>query len=239
MRRIRRWAAVLLLAALGLSLAPGLAEEEGVHSVFRSAGQTVTLGSYEQDGNAGNGPEPVEWIILDMKEGRCLLLSRYALDVMPYHTESAAVTWEHCSLRSWLNGDFLSGAFSEEERAAILLTDVDNGAEQGFDGYGTSGGATTPDKVFLLSWAEADLYFPGNLGKLCAPTTYALSRGAWTSRSYLAEGKPACSWWLRSPGFEQTEAIRVGNIAYRRDDVSAVRNCVRPALWLSLDAGVI
>ena len=37
----------------------------------------------------------------------------------------------------------------------------------------------------------------------------------------------------------QREAIRVGNIAFRRDDVSSVRNCVRPALWLSLSADVI
>ena len=240
MRRIRLLAAVLLLAVPVLALSAARAEEGGGQAVFRSAGQVVTLGRYEQDGNPGNGPEPVEWIILEMSEGRCLLVSRYALDVKPYHTESADITWEQSFLRGWLNDGFLNEAFNDEERRAILLTDVDNSAAQDFGGYSTKGGNTTADKVFLLSWAEADLYFPGVMGKICAPTAYALSKSPWTSRSYTAaDGKPACSWWLRSPGFEQSEAIRVGNIAYRRDDVSVTYNCVRPALWVSLDADVL
>lgn len=239
MRKTGKRIAALLLAALLPVLSAAAAEEAGARTVFRSAGQIVTLGHYEQDGNTGNGPEPIEWIILDMKEGRCLLLSRYALDVMPYHTESAGVTWERCSLRSWLNGEFLDSAFTGDERSAILLTDVDNGADQGFSAYSTSGGNPTEDKVFLLSWEEADLYMPGNTAKLCPATTWAVLRGAWTSRSYTADGSPACAWWLRSPGFEQHEAIRAGNIAYRTDDVSAAYNCVRPALWLNLGADVI
>jgi len=238
MRRIIRQAALLLLALMMTAFSAGAAEEFS-RPVFRSAGQIVTLGRYEQDGNAGNGPEPIEWIILDLEEGQCLLLSRYALDVMPYHTESVPVTWEQCSLRAWLNGEFLSAAFSDEERAAVLMKDLDNSAAQGFPGYGTSGGNTTADRVFLLSWSQADLYFPGVLDKLCSASVYALSKNPWTSRSYTADGRPACSWWLRSPGLEQTDAMRVGNIAFRRDGVSSAVNCVRPALWLSLDADII
>lgn len=236
MRRMRIWAAVLLLAVLAAACSAGCAEAP----VFRQAGSIVTFGRYEQDHNAGNGPEPVEWIILEMQEGRALLLSRYALDAMPYNTESADVTWETCSLRTWLNGEFLDGAFTDEERAAILLSDLDNSFAAGFPGYATRGGVTTADFVFLLSWAEADRYFPGNLAKLCAPTSYAVTRGAWTSRSYTAEDeKPACSWWLRSPGLEQHDAMCAGNIAYRRDDVSAKDICVRPALWVSLNEDII
>ncbi len=238
MRKTGIRTAVLLLAVLTAALSAACAEEPK-SQVFRTAGTIVTLGRYEQDNNTGNGPEPVEWIIMEMQEGQCLLLSRYALEVMPYHSVSADITWENCSLRSWLNGEFLDSAFSEEERAAILVKDLDNSRKQGFPGYSTDGGAMTADRVFLLSWQQADLYLPGNLGKLCSPTSYALAKGAWTSRSYLADGKPACSWWLRSPGPEQHDAIRVGNIAYRRDDVSAAYNCVRPALWLNLNADVI
>ena len=233
---MRIWAAVLLLAVLAAACSAGGAEAP----VFRQAGSIVTLGRYEQDHNAGNGPEPIEWIILDMQEGRALLLSRYALDTMPYNTESADVTWESCSLRAWLNDEFLNNTFTDEERAAILLSDLDNSSAAGFPGYAAGGGRTTADFVFLLSWAEAELYFPGNLAKLCAPTSYAVTTGAWTSRSYTAEdGKPACSWWLRSPGLEQHDAMCAGNIACRRDDVSAKDICVRPALWVSLNADII
>ena len=239
MRQFKKLTAILLLLAITVSLSAAPAESGSSAPVFRNAGEIVTLGRYEQDGNAGNGPEPIEWIILEMREGRCLLISRYALDAMPYHTVSADITWEQCSLRSWLNSDFLDGAFNSEERAAIFLTDVDNGAEQCFSGYGTTGGPATADYIFLLSWEEADLYFPGTMTKLCSPTSYAVSRGCWTSSSYMLDGKPACAWWLRSPGTEQSDAIRVGNIASRRDDVSARRNCVRPALWLNLNADII
>ena len=235
MMRMRIWAVLLLLAVLAACSAGG-AEEP----VFRQAGNIVTLGRFEQDNNAADGPEPIEWIILEMQEGRALLLSRYALDAMPYNTESADVTWETCSMRAWLNGEFLNSAFTDEERAAILLSDLDNSSSAGFPGYGTSGGVTTADFVFLLSWAEADRYFPGNLGKLCSPTSCAIASGAWTSRSYTADdGKAACSWWLRSPGLEQNDAMCDGNIAYRRDDVSAKDICVRPALWISLNADII
>ena len=67
--RFRQWtAAVLLLAVLAAVFSAGYAEETKKATVFRSAGNIVTLGRYEQDNNAGNGPEPIEWIILDMSD---------------------------------------------------------------------------------------------------------------------------------------------------------------------------
>ena len=38
-------------------------------------GDTVVFGSYEQDNDKSNGTEPIEWIVLDEKGGRYLLLS--------------------------------------------------------------------------------------------------------------------------------------------------------------------
>lgn len=34
------------------------------------------------------------------------------------------ITWEQCTLRAWLNGDFCNEAFTEEEKAAILVSDL-------------------------------------------------------------------------------------------------------------------
>ena len=233
MNRIRLF--LFLLAAAILFAGAAAAEGESGPVRFRSAGDIVLLGQYEQDRNIGNGPEPIEWIILEMQEGRCLLLSRYGLDAMPYNTASVNITWEQCTLRAWLNGTFLESSFSGEEQAAILLTDVDNSREHCYSGYSTNGGVLTQDKIFLLSWKEADRYFPGVMAKMCSPTGYAVENGAWTSDSYTLNGKAAGSWWLRSPGLEQHDAIRVGNISARRDDVSQTRNCVRPALWFNLN----
>ena len=41
-------------------------------------GETLMFGSYEQDGDEENGPEPIEWIVLDKDdEGNILVISRY------------------------------------------------------------------------------------------------------------------------------------------------------------------
>ena len=87
------------------------AEEEAPYSV----GDSIYFGNYEQDGNEANGAESIEWLVLDQVDNRILVTSKYVLDCQAYHTESTAVTWEDCTLRAWLNGDFFNHAFSEEE----------------------------------------------------------------------------------------------------------------------------
>ena len=50
--------------------------------------ETVLFGSYEQDGDAANGKEPIEWLVLDRDGDKALLLSKYALDhqsFMPFY----------------------------------------------------------------------------------------------------------------------------------------------------------
>ena len=140
-------------------------------SAFRNVGGYVTFGSYEQDNNEANGQEPIEWLVLDYDAANNrALLSRYGLDVQPYNTEHTNVTWEECTLRTWLNGAFLNKAFVEQEQAGILLTNVDNSDSQGYNGWNTSGGNNSQDKLFLLSYAEANKYLEEN-GKAKAATT--------------------------------------------------------------------
>ena len=86
----------------------------------------IPFGHYEQDNNPGNGPEPIEWLVLDIQDGKALLLSKYGLEAKAYNTKFVDITWENCTLRTWLNGEFLAKAFSAEEQSAILLTEVDN-----------------------------------------------------------------------------------------------------------------
>lgn len=82
--------------------------------------ETVLFGSYEQDGDAANGKEPIEWLVLARDGDKALLLSKYALDhqsFMPfYEPVTEPFTWESCSLRQWLNSTFLNAAFSAEEQ---------------------------------------------------------------------------------------------------------------------------
>ena len=55
-------------------------------ALYKKVGSIVTFGQYEQDNNTGNGPEEIEWIVLDVQDGKSLLLSRYGLDAKPYNT---------------------------------------------------------------------------------------------------------------------------------------------------------
>lgn len=77
----------------------------------------IIFGVYEQDGDLTNGPEPIEWEVLGTDSNGTLLVSRYILDCQPYNTEYVDVTWETCSLRAWLNDDFLNTAFTPFEQS--------------------------------------------------------------------------------------------------------------------------
>ncbi len=218
---------------------------------FRTVGNIVTIGRYEQDNDLTNGPEEIEWIVLDVTEDKALLLSKYGLDAKQYHKKYAGITWEECSLRDWLNNEFINEAFSGEEQAAILLTKVDNSSEQGYSEWDTDGGNDTQDKIFLLSCAEANKYLDvtydnnNNLKARVVPTPYAIAHGAWTNYQWkTADGEDAGRWWLRSPGRHQYRAAFVyGAGSLRSTHVTSSNdhfggNTVRPALWLNLTSDI-
>lgn len=62
-----------------------------------------------------NGAEQIEWMVLAVEGDEALLLSKYALDTQPYHDVEVDITWEKCTLRTWLNETFLAAAFDAGE----------------------------------------------------------------------------------------------------------------------------
>ena len=211
--------------------------------LFRTVGSYVDFGTYPQTA-AGDDKTPIEWLVLDVEGNKSLLISRYGLDVKPYHTQWIEMTWEKCSMRSWLNSDFLTKAFSANEQKAILTTAVDNSGSQGYSEWSTSGGNDTQDRIFLLSYGEASKYFgvtfenSNNMKARVAPTAYAIKHGAYTFSSYKnADGEEAGWWWLRSPGNYMDFGADVsmdGSLNYYY--VTYDHGCVRPALWVDLES---
>ena len=144
----------------------------------------------------------------------------------------------------------MNKAFSSTEQSAILTTAVDNSSKQGYSGDNANGGNNTQDKVFLLSYAEANKYLgveywtvtgaDNNTKSRVAPTAYAIKQGAYTSIAYkAAEGTAAGWWWLRSPGFDQLRAAYVyigGSLMSNSVDIGS--GCVRPALWINLKSNI-
>lgn len=206
-----------------------------------SVGEIITFGAFEQDNNAANGAEEIEWQVLDRKDGRLLVISLYGLDCRQYNETYTFVTWETCSLRSWLNSDFYNTAFNESEKESIKTTTINNPDNAD---YGTSGGNTTNDKVFCLSIDEAKAYFGAdskdsngntiNPYGAAKPTAYAVSMGAYADTPADRYGMN-CYWWLRSPGDNQSAAAGVnnrGNVIERGGHVNYGIYAVRPALWI-------
>lgn len=193
-------------------------------------GDYVFFGAYEQDNNASNGKEDVEWLVLEVKDGKALVISKYALDCQQYNTSYTDVTWETCTLRKWLNSNFINSAFTSEEKAMIptVTVSADKNPE-----YSTNPGNATQDQVFLLSITEANKYFSSDSARQCKPTDYAVAGGANVNSS-----NGNCWWWLRSPAYYQDRAANVydgGGVieggSYVDDDYIAVR----PALWIDLN----
>lgn len=192
-------------------------------------GDTVFLGTYEQDNNTSNGKEDIAWLVLEVKDGKALVVSKYALDCKQYNTSNTDVTWETCTLRKWLNNDFINAAFSSYEKAMIPTVTVS--ADKNPD-YSANPGNATQDQVFLLSITEANKYFNSTGARQCEPTDYAVANGSWESDS-----GNFCWWWLRSPGVTQDSAAYVysgGDVIESGNAVDIGTSAVRPAMWISI-----
>ena len=161
--------------------------------------------------------QPIEWLVLEKSNGKALLLSKYILTNHRYNDERVDITWENCTMRKWLNSEYINTIFSKKEQGSILTTDVINNDNAQF---GTKGGNNTKDKLFLLSIDEVNKYFSTD-----------------NQRAATYKGGSSRWWWLRSPGYYQYCAAIVdysgdlgeGGYGVSYDFGGAG---VRPALWV-------
>ena len=180
-----------------------------------------------------------DWRVLEIKDGRALLLSDGILtETNAYNGSYTDVTWETCTLREYLNGEFYN-SFSADEKARISETGLTNDNNQW---YGTSGGAATVDKIFLLNLEEVVKYF-GDSGQLMnRPDNTEDIDDQYNSARIAHNDEGAASWhWLRSPGANSSSAAVVfhnGKVNVIGNDVHFNRGGVRPALWIYLQERV-
>ena len=180
----------------------------------------ILFGSYPQS-DVSFQPEPLKWLVLERRGSACLCTSQLLLDCQPYHIEDGPVTWAECYLRQWLNRDFFSNAFTEEEQRRILCSELETLH------------AKTQDKIFLLHSQEAEALLP-EAARAAQITPYAAMRGAWSFEDYGV-------WWLRdwyeSGEADASTAINCVNFDGYIETAASEATCpvcgVRPALWLS------
>ena len=176
----------------------------------------------------------IDWLILATEDNKALLISEKTLAKMPYNKDLTATTWETCTLRKYLNGEFYDSLGND--KTAILPTKNDNFSNPWF---GTYGGNDTNDKIFLLSIEEIVKYF-GDSGRLKNrnDNNYWLDDKFNNRRvAYDINGAVDC-WWLRSSGGFSDFATYVyndGAVNVSGDGIYlSTDGGVRPALWLDL-----
>ena len=203
---------------------------------------------------------PIRWRVMDIRDGKALLLADRMPDCVPFNCADEEVQWENCTLRSWLNGygsdanrqgidytgtGFIDRAFTAEERGAIVPSLCVNRANRD---YGTESGADTEDLLFILSngevFEDAD---SGRYGfdpsrnyndpaKRFSSTLYAKCMGAWWSPVEAYAGNSF--WFMRTSGYTARSVTYVCDFGYiysRGTLVTCSDAAVLPAMWVDLN----
>ncbi|MBR4500303.1 MAG: hypothetical protein IKP22_00215 [Clostridia bacterium] len=203
---------------------------------------------------------PIRWRVMDIRDGKALLLADRMPDCVPFNAADEEVCWEDCTLRSWLNGcgseanrqgidftgaGFIDRAFTAEEREAIVPVLCANRENRD---YGTDSGADTEDRLFILS--NGEVFEDENAGrfgfdpgrdhddpaKRFTSTLYAKCMGAWWSPVEMYAGNSF--WFMRTSGYTARSVTYVCDFGYiysKGTLVTCSDAAVLPAMWVDLD----
>ena len=187
-------------------------------------------------------PEPILWDILEIRGNRALLWSHDILDVVPYNEELEETNWASCTLRNWLNAEFLQTAFKDEKERKRICRSLSEPHRNIDRNYKTDQGPAAIDRVFLLSGQELISYCADSESGHEYGLDWEKSSAIVNAYSKKAEGYDhnGYGWyWLRSVGFSARGALYVhydGDVYPSGSNVNLEHVGVRPALWISLES---
>ena len=233
-------------------------DPEIVDDVKMTKWDCIWFGNYwkcdtNQDGIADKNDEkePILWRVLENDGGNLLLLADQNLDAVQYNESKSEVTWETCTLRSWLNGydasanlegsdytndNFYNNAFSFEEQQGIKETELVNRNED----EDVDGGNDTLDRIFCLS--HEDILFWGyglirGYGQRTATNTAYTADFQYEGEKTMNECGWRNEWWLRTITSDYINAVTIkenGDVWDYGRFVSNDSVAVRPALYLDV-----
>ena len=112
---------------------------------------TVYLGEYAS--------KVLDWTVVEISDGHAVLVCNRIIDKKPYEEKGGSINvsdsayhaneWPRCSLRKWLNNDFLHSAFSNDEIQILENATVTGAGKNKMEG-------TMFDYVYILSRSEMD-----------------------------------------------------------------------------------
>ena len=222
-------------------------------------GDIVQMGTYEQDGDAET-EDPICWDVLDKDGDAVLLISHDVIAYQRFSDSRKCVIWEDSEIRTWLNQEFYAEAFDETEQASIRETTLENPSTVGFAAHVDPSGDVqvresrpdTKDKIFLLSWKEAEQYY-GNrltdasvLGRRPSRAVLQKRKAIFTDliieelpamypySRHLPDGTERLSWMLRSTGMKDYTIFVIGYEGKWDQDYPDSYNGVRPVMWVDV-----
>ncbi len=188
---------------------------------IQTVGNVVAFGNYGKVKENSDNREKILWKVLARNDDGILLIMNDTIVRKPYNKERKAVTWDSCTLRKWLNEDFLNTSFKKNHIKFMQTTHLEPEAEPYYD---TDSGAATDDNIFLLDKTEAEKYFHSdNERKFEAKTSGATEE--------------TVDWWLRSAGRNNEMASCInanGVICDLGNPVNFDNIFIRPAMWITL-----
>ena len=200
---------------------PGSTSATQIASSLLTVGKTFKLGKYEQDNDASNGMEDIEWIVLKKNDGEALLQSKYCLDTLTFSTTQSNLTWENSNVRTWLNNSFYNTAFNSIEKNIIINSRLLN-----------EGDNPTYDNVFLLSKGETETYYSYKSARKAGYTQYAVNRGIYTNQ--FSDEKT--TWYLRNIVNNASVLVGLQGEFAEWDtwygDEYYTKAGIRPAIWV-------
>lgn len=222
-------------------------------------GDIVQMGTYEQDGDAET-EDPICWDVLDKDGDAVLLISHDVIAYQRFSDSRKCVIWEDSEIRTWLNQEFYAEAFDETEQASIRETTLENLSTAGFAAHVDPSGDVqvresrpdTKDKIFLLSWKEAEQYY-GNrltdasiLGRRPSRAVLQKRKAIFTDliieelpamypySRHLPDGTERLPWMLRSTGMKDYTILVIGYEGKWDQDYPDSYNGVRPVMWVNV-----
>lgn len=230
---------------------------EAKKEIFKNAkvGSKVYFGNYFVGNDKDDMKrDDISWIVLEIKDGKALLITEKNVDYYKwksgYYSYHELPSWEDSTLRNYLNTQFLKDAFSEEEIKKIadttVVPDVEDHKDRFADALSNEERVKeneTVDKVFVLSYSEAEKCFASDEERKSEPTKYTRK----TNRSIeprlfhsadLAETEVR-SWWLRTridtTNNENHYICCVTASGRLVRETPSTNHAIRPVIWVSIE----
>ena len=197
-----------------------------------AVGKIVKYGEFAQGADRFE-ETPLEWVVLEQKDGKALLLTKDIIDWRLFKKNGK--TRNAKEIDDWLRTDFMD-SFTEGDETAIAMTTWSSDPNPQYPD--TSQSNPVKQKVFLLSAVEAEKYVIDNPVATNAELTEYVRKTYKDAESY---------WMLRTKGYYfQTICVVWGNnldyggyyyLSNTSNKAKQEANSfgVRPAMWIDLD----